>query len=127
MTEINDQEAISAGTQGTVAAAMSAREAAWAAVRGRQQAADLSGLVLAQMALELIDAAARHRDEQSFVRGRERGGRMEFGAESDGDAGPGNDFEIDSRVGIDAGRGSGSGERAEDCDQRELELAGARG
>jgi hypothetical protein len=71
LTEINDPGAFAAPAPGTAAAAIGAREAAWAAVRGRQQTSDLPGLVLAQMALELIDAAARHRDEQSFVRNRD--------------------------------------------------------
>ncbi|HEV2638229.1 MAG TPA: hypothetical protein VGX23_23980 [Actinocrinis sp.] len=39
--------------------AMSALEVAWSAVRGCQRSADLPGLILAQMALELVDGAAR--------------------------------------------------------------------
>ena len=38
---------------------VSARDAAWAAVRACQQGSDLAGLILAQTALELVDAAAR--------------------------------------------------------------------
>ena len=70
MSEINDPGAVSRPAYAAVVAAMGMREVAWAAVRERQRASDLPGLILAQMALELIDAAAHRRDRDVFLRAR---------------------------------------------------------
>jgi hypothetical protein len=82
LTEIVDPDVIPGLSHNALVAALGMREAAWTAVRERQQASDLSGLILAQMALELIDAAAHRRHDYGVFPGAGIGADYAEGADS---------------------------------------------